>query len=76
MVAIHFSDRTLESFGDVMRFHDLRSSARLAAHLLQDGVYLKPRKVLRFAISAAHSDDLIDETVRAVDRHLAARADA
>jgi glutamate-1-semialdehyde 2,1-aminomutase len=76
MVAIHFSDRTLESFGDVMRFHDLRSSARLAAHLLQDGVYLKPRKVLRFAISAAHSDDLIDETVRAVDRHLAAGADA
>ena len=73
MVAIHCSERRLNSFGDVMRHHDMSFSPPLMAHLFEHGVYLKPRKVLRFAISAAHSEADIDRTVELVDDHCAGR---
>jgi glutamate-1-semialdehyde 2,1-aminomutase len=73
MVAIHCSQRRLNSFGDVMRHHDMSTSPPLMAHLFEQGVYLKPRKVLRFAISAAHSEADIDRTVELVDDHCAGR---
>ncbi len=76
MVAIHCSDRRLDSFGDVMRHHDPAVSPKLMAQLFEQGVYLKPRRVLRFAISAAHDEDDIDRTVALVDRHFAAEAGA
>ena len=72
MVALHFSDRRLDSFGDVMKFHDMAASAPLMAFLFEHGIYLKPRKVLRFAISDAHTDGDIDRTVELVDRFFAA----
>ena len=71
MVAIHCSERRLNSFGDVMRYHDMSVSPPLMAHLFGHGVYLKPRKVLRFAISAAHTEADIDRTVDLVDDHFA-----
>ncbi len=73
MVAIHCSGRRFDSFGDVMRYHDMSISAPLMAHLFEHGVYLKPRKVLRFAISAAHTEADIDHTVELVDDHCAGR---
>ena len=74
MVAIHCSDHRLDSFGDVMRHHDTTVSPKLMAHLFEQGVYLKPRRVLRFAISAAHDENDIDRTIALVDRHFAAEA--
>ena len=73
MVAIHCSERRLNSFGDVMRHHDMSISPPLMAHLFANGVYLKPRKVLRFAISAAHNEADIDRTVELVDDWCAGR---
>jgi len=71
MVAIHCSERHLHSFGDVMQHHDPSISPPLMAHLFANRVYLKPRKVLRFAISAAHSEADIDRTIELVDEHFA-----
>jgi glutamate-1-semialdehyde 2,1-aminomutase len=76
MVAIHCSERQLDSFSDVMRHHDMSISPPLMAHLFAHGVYLKPRKVLRFAISAAHTEADIDRTVSLVDDHCAGRGSA
>jgi glutamate-1-semialdehyde 2,1-aminomutase len=73
MVAIHCSERRLDSFGDVMRYHDASVSPPLMAHLFEHGVYLKPRRVLRFAISAAHTEADIDRTTELVDDHCAGR---
>ena len=73
MVAIHCSERRLNSFGDVMLYHDMSVSPPLMAHLFGHGVYLKPRKVLRFAISAAHTEADIDRTVDLADGHCAIR---
>jgi glutamate-1-semialdehyde 2,1-aminomutase len=74
MVALHFSERQLNSFGDVMKFHDMSVSPPLMAFLFDHGIYLKPRKILRFAISDAHTKSDIDQTVDLIDRFFASSA--
>jgi glutamate-1-semialdehyde 2,1-aminomutase len=67
LVAIHFTHAPLDGFGDVVRSHDPSRSRELVSFLYENGIYTKPRKVLRFAISAAHEPEDIDRTADVVD---------
>ena len=67
LVAIHFARDPLEHFGDVVRGHDPSLSRDLVSFLYENGIYTKPRKVLRFAISAAHTRADVDRTIEIVD---------
>jgi glutamate-1-semialdehyde 2,1-aminomutase len=69
LVAIHFTRAALENFGDVVRSHDPSQSRELVSYLYENGIYTKPRKVLRFAVSGAHTADDIDRTVAVVDQY-------
>jgi glutamate-1-semialdehyde 2,1-aminomutase len=69
LVAIHFTDQPLCGFGDVVRSHDMTKSRDFVSFLYENGVYTKPRKVLRFAISGAHTPADIDQTVALSDAH-------
>jgi len=72
-VAIHASRAEINSLGDVVRNHDASYATDFISFLYQNGIYLKPRKVLRFAISGAHSAADIDRTIECVDRYFALR---
>jgi glutamate-1-semialdehyde 2,1-aminomutase len=69
LVALHFSRQPLQCFGDVVRFHDSSRARDFVSFLYENGVYTKPRKVLRFAISGAHTADDIDRTIRLADAY-------
>jgi glutamate-1-semialdehyde 2,1-aminomutase len=68
-VAIHASKADINSFGDVVRNHDTSYVTEFVSFLFENGVYLKPRKVARFAVSGAHSVEDIDRTIDVVDRY-------
>ena len=70
-VAIHASRANINSLGDVMRHHDTSYAAEFMSFLYENGIYLKPRKIARFAISGAHSAADIDRTVELVDKYFA-----
>jgi len=70
-VAFHATTKTLNNLGDVIRNHDASYAADFVSFLYENGIYLKPRKVTRFAISGAHSSADIDRTVDVVDRYFA-----
>jgi len=69
LVAIHFSRQPLQNFGDVVRLHDPSRSREFVSFLYENGIYTKPRKVLRFAISAAHQPADIDRTIELADAY-------
>jgi len=70
-VAIHASTRSMNSLGDVISYHDASYAADFNSFLYEQGIYLKPRKVTRFAISGAHSAADIDRTIEVVDQFFA-----
>jgi glutamate-1-semialdehyde 2,1-aminomutase len=76
VVAIHHSDRTLHSYGDVWRFQDMSFAPDLATHMFDNGLYAKPRRTQRLLISGAHTEEDIDRTLDVFDRFYARRAAA
>lgn len=76
VVAIHHSDRTLHSFGEVLQFHDMSFAPDLATHMFDNGLYAKPRRTQRLLVSAAHTEENIDQTLDVFDRFYARRAAA
>jgi glutamate-1-semialdehyde aminotransferase len=58
------------TFKDVMCDHDAVASANLIAHLISNGIFVKPRHVPRFAISTAHCEADIDRTIETVSSFL------
>jgi glutamate-1-semialdehyde 2,1-aminomutase len=66
-----FTDGPVESYEDALR-SDTRRYARLHAGLLARGVFLAPSQFEAAFISAAHSENEIEETVEAVRAVLAA----
>ncbi|SHG00706.1 glutamate-1-semialdehyde 2,1-aminomutase [Kaistia soli DSM 19436] len=72
IVAIHNSDRRLNSFGDVWAHHDMSRATEFASFLFDHGIYAKPRKVQRLLVSGAHTEAEIDRTIDVVDQFYAA----
>jgi glutamate-1-semialdehyde 2,1-aminomutase len=73
VVALHRTDRKVNSFGDIWRRHDMSDAVDLASFLFENGTYTKPRRVQRLLISGAHTEDDIDRTVDVFDRYFAGK---
>jgi glutamate-1-semialdehyde 2,1-aminomutase len=71
MVAVHFSDRDLWNYRDVLRNHDKTLNTALIAWVNDHGIYTKPRRCNRFAISTAHTEADIDRTVEVIESFMA-----
>ncbi len=71
MVTVHFSDRDLFDYRDVIRHHDKAANRAFVDWVNDRGIYTKPRRVNRFAISTAHSEADIDRTVGIIADFLA-----
>ncbi|MCW6509279.1 aspartate aminotransferase family protein [Lichenifustis flavocetrariae] len=76
VVALHHSNRTLHSFGDVWRHHDMSFASELATFMFDNGLYAKPRKTQRLLVSGAHTAADIDRTLDVFDRFYVGRAAA
>ena len=72
MVSVHFTDRELFNYRDVVRNHDKALNRAFVDWVNARGLYTKPRRVNRFAISTAHTEQDIDRSVEIVDAFLAA----
>jgi glutamate-1-semialdehyde 2,1-aminomutase len=68
MVTVHFTDRELFNYRDVVRNHDKAKNRAFVDWVNDHGLYTKPRRVNRFAISTAHSEDDIDRSVAIIER--------
>jgi glutamate-1-semialdehyde 2,1-aminomutase len=73
VVAIHHSSRTLNSFGEVWRHHDMSFAAELATFMFDHGIYAKPRRTQRLLVSGAHTAADIDHTLDVFDDFYARR---
>lgn len=71
MVTLHFTRRELANYRDVIRNHDKTMNRALVDWVNARGIYTKPRRVNRFAISTAHSEADIDRTVGVIAGFLA-----
>ncbi len=71
MFCLIFSDLPVRNFKDSLRI-DSHRFAKLYHELLRRGIYLPPSSVDAAAISAAHSEADIEESVRAICESLAA----
>ena len=69
--SIHFTDRALGNYRDVIRHHDKDLNRAFADWLTDHGIYTKPRRVVRFSVSTAHTEADIDRTVEVIDGFLA-----
>jgi glutamate-1-semialdehyde 2,1-aminomutase len=72
MVSVHFTDRELFNYRDVVRNHDKALNRTFVDWVNARGLYTKPRRVNRFAISTAHTEADIDHSVAIVDAFLGA----
>ena len=70
MVTVHFTERELFNYRDVIRNHDKALNRALVDWVNDHGIYTKPRRVNRFAISAAHSEDDVDRAVAVIEAFL------
>ena len=70
MVTVHFTDRELFNYRDVIRNHDKALNRAFVDWVNERGLYTKPRRVNRFAISAAHTEQDIDRSIQIVDGFL------
>lgn len=70
MVTVHFTDRELFNYRDVIRNHDKAKNRAFVDWVNDRGLYTKPRRVNRFAISTAHTEDDIDRSVEIVEGFL------
>jgi glutamate-1-semialdehyde 2,1-aminomutase len=76
MVSIHFTDQPLFNYRDVIRHHDKALNRALVDWVTEHGIYTKPRRVNRFAISTAHTETEIDRTVDIIEGFLTAHRSA
>jgi glutamate-1-semialdehyde 2,1-aminomutase len=76
LVTIHFTDRELFNYRDVVRNHDKALNRTFVDWVNARGLYTKPRRVNRFGISTAHNTDDIDRTIDIIEGFLAANRSA
>ena len=72
MVTVHFTDRELFNYRESIRNHDKALNRAFVDWVNDRGLYTKPRRVNRFAISTAHTEDDIDRSVEIVEGFLTA----
>lgn len=66
MCTVHFTDRPLLNYRDVIRHHDKALNRAFVDWVTDRGIYTKPRRVNRFAISTAHTETDIERTVEVI----------
>ena len=72
MFTVFFTDRnTITNHADVSEGCDLAFFGRFFNAMLEEGVYLAPSQFEAAFVSAAHSDEDIDQTIAAAERALA-----
>lgn len=70
MGAVFFTDRPIHNVRDILRHHDEKLNRAFVEYLWDHGVFLKPRRTARFALSAAHTEADIDRTIEQVEGFL------
>jgi glutamate-1-semialdehyde 2,1-aminomutase len=70
MVTVHFSDAELHDYREVVRHHDKALNRAFVDWVNERGIYTKPRRVNRFGISTAHTEDDIDQTAAVIESFL------
>lgn len=76
IVSLYFSDRLLMNYREVMRSHDRTLNRAFIDWLTAHGIYTKPKRVNRFMLSAAHTEDDIHRTVEVVEAFLVKHQEA
>jgi glutamate-1-semialdehyde 2,1-aminomutase len=69
MLGLFFTDIEVKNFDDA-KTSDLEMFSAFYQGMLQKGVYMAPSQFEAFFLSAAHSEDHIDATIRAVEQVL------
>ena len=69
LFTVFFTEEEVTSYADVMR-SDKARYARFHAALLESGVYVAPSQFEVAFVSAAHGEEEIDLTIRAIDTAL------
>jgi len=64
MASLFFTDKAVTNYDDAMRC-DTKTFARYYHAMLNEGIYLPPSQFESFFISTAHSEQDIEETIRA-----------
>jgi glutamate-1-semialdehyde 2,1-aminomutase len=67
---IYFTDHEPEDWHDLARHHDFSRDLTMRRRLIEKGIYFFPVETKQCSISAAHTEEDIDLTLRALDESL------
>jgi glutamate-1-semialdehyde 2,1-aminomutase len=68
---VYFMDRAPADWHDIAAHHDFDADLRMRRSLIERGVFVFPTATKQCSLSAAHTEDMVDNTLRSLGQALA-----